>query len=100
MEIRETNTTKGIVRVLIVTALVLMVPLVAMQFSDEVQWDASDFMIIGILLIGTGLIYELGVRKIANSAHRTIFGVVLLVALFLMWAELAVGIFGTPFGGS
>lgn len=89
----ETTThIKSIVRVVLVTVFVLMVPLVAMQFTEEVNWGLEDFIIIGVLLIGTGLIYEFGVKPIRNSSYRLIAGVTLVVALFLIWAQLAVGL--------
>lgn len=90
---------KGIVRILIGTTLILLVPLVAMQFSDEVDWKLPDFIIIGSLLIGTGFLYELTAKKI-RAKYRVAVGVVLLAVLLLIWTELAVGIFGTPFAGS
>jgi hypothetical protein len=91
---------KNIIRIIAVTAFILAIPLIAMQFTKEVDWGVLDFAIIGTLLIGTGLIYELVVKRIKNNTHRVFFALVLLGALFLTWAELAVGIFGTPFAGS
>ena len=70
-----------------------MVPLVAMQVSDEVDWDLTDFVTIGTLLISTGLIYELFVSKVKNKTWRAAFGLALLGALLLIWVELAVGLF-------
>jgi hypothetical protein len=91
---------KNLFRVVLITALILAVPLVAMQFSDEVDWDLRDFSIMAALLLGTGFTYELGVKRIRNTNHRIIAGLALLGALFLIWAELAVGIFGSPIAGS
>ncbi|WP_299528298.1 hypothetical protein [uncultured Lutibacter sp.] len=71
-----------------------------MQFTEEVNWTFFDFIIAGILLIGTGLICELTIRKVKKKRHRIILIVVIIVVLFLFWAELAVGIFGSPFSGN
>jgi hypothetical protein len=90
----------SVVRILLGTGLILSIPLVAMQFSREVDWNAFDFTIIGILLIGTGSVYEFIIKKVKNPNTRAILAVALGAALFLTWAELAVGIFGTPFAGS
>ncbi|MFD0976700.1 hypothetical protein [Salinimicrobium gaetbulicola] len=80
--------------------LLLMVPLLAMQFTNEVNWTLSDFVIAGILLSVTGLAIELVLRNVKTTKNRLIFcGIVLLVFL-VIWAELAVGIFGSPFAGS
>lgn len=77
-----------------------MVPLLAMQLTDEVNWDLADFVTIGVLLIGTGLLYELAARRLRNTRHRAVLAVALAAVLLLVWIELAVGIFGTPFSGS
>jgi hypothetical protein len=45
------------------------------------------------LLTGSGLIYELGVKRIAARGWRKAGGLALAAALLLVWAELAVGIF-------
>jgi hypothetical protein len=71
-----------------------------MQFTDEVRWSPFDFVIMGVLLLGTGLMCELVLRKVKKKGHRIALCLALLAALFIIWAELAVGIFGTPFAGS
>ena len=86
--------------ILSVTAFLLASPMVAMQFINEVDWTLSDFVTAGVLLLSTGLAIELVIRNLKAGALRTIVIVVILMALFLIWAELAVGIFGTPFAGS
>ncbi len=86
--------------IVLTVALLLMGPLVAMQFTNEVKWDILDFMAAGILLLGTGLTLELVIRKIKTNKYRILVCIGIFVALFLVWAELAVGIFGTPLAGS
>lgn len=83
-----------------IVVLVLAIPLVAMQITNEVNWDLPDFILMGLLLFGTGITCDLVIRKIKNSKLRIVTCVILLVVLLLIWAELAVGIFGTPFAGS
>jgi len=85
--------------ILVAVFIILLIPLIAMQFTDEVNWDLADFVVAGVLLLGTGLMGELVIRKVKNTNYRIIIWVVLLLALLLIWAELAVGIFGTPFSG-
>lgn len=91
--------TRLIIILAIVTCLLLL-PLIGMQFSGEVDWDGRDFMVMGILLYGTGLSCELVMRKVKSPGKRFLICGLILFALFLIWAELAVGIFGTPFAGS
>jgi len=90
---------KDVAGVFAVTAVLLAVPLIAMQFSDEWDWKPFDFIIIGTLLIGTGLLMALASRKIKNISYRAAAVIALLAACLLIWAELAVGIFGSPFAG-
>lgn len=54
----------------------------------------------GGLSLSTALIAELVIKKISQSKFRAIFVVIICIALFLTWAELALGIFGTPFAGN
>jgi hypothetical protein len=78
----------------------LLIPLIAMQFSNEVDWKALDFTIMGFLLFGTGLLCELVLRKVPKTMNRLIICGIIVGLFLLTWAELAVGIFGTPFAGS
>ena len=91
---------KRMIAILLVVPSLLLIPLIAMQFTNEVDWGLLDFAIMGVLLTVTGLMCEVVIRNFRNIEHRlAAIGVVLLV-FFLIWAELAVGIFGTPFAGS
>lgn len=78
----------------------LTIPLIAMQFTDEVVWTGGDFFIMGLLLTGTGLLTELALRKIKTKRTKLIAICIVLVVFFLAFAELAVGIIGTPFAGN
>lgn len=91
---------KRLIGIVFTVVLLLLIPLIAMQFTDEVKWTLSDFVVMGVLLLGTGLLCELVIRKVKKVEYRIALCVALLAALFLVWAELAVGIFGTPFAGS
>jgi hypothetical protein len=73
------------------TAVILLVPLIAMQFTKEVNWTVSDFVIMGILLFGMGALFIVAARRV--HGHRLLLGVVFLATLLYIWAELAVGIF-------
>jgi hypothetical protein len=72
-----------------VVALLLLVPLIAMQFTDEVAWTLSDFVFAGILLIGSALVYELATRNMASTRHRFVVGVVVATALATIWVAAA-----------
>lgn len=94
------DTQKSIINLAAGTGFILLIPLVAMQFTDEVDWNLFDFFVIGTLLFGSGLVYIAIARNIKDPLYRAILATVFVGLVFLAWAELAVGIFGTPFAGS
>jgi hypothetical protein len=82
---------KNILRVVLGTAVILAIPLIAMQFENGVNWTGSDFAIAGVVLFLTGLLLDLAWRK--GGKYR-IPGLLVIGFLFLwLWAELAVGVF-------
>lgn len=81
-------------------AMILLVPLVVMQFTSEVQWSGFDFLVAGLLLLGAGLACELVIRLFSTWKARVLFIGSVLMLLMLVWMELAVGIFGTPWAGN
>lgn len=91
---------KRLIVILLSVLVLLLIPFVAMQFTNEVNWNIADFIIMGILLLVTGLLCELVLRRVKSLTNRIIICGIVLFTLFLVWAELAVGIFGTPFAGS
>jgi len=75
-------------------ALIMLLPLFAMQITDQVVWDVADFAMFGALLLGASVTYELAVRMTGNTAYRSAVGVVLAAAFILVWLSLGVGIIG------
>jgi hypothetical protein len=75
--------------------IMLLAPLIAMQITDEVNWDASDFIIFGAMLVTAGSAFELAVRMTPNKAYLTAVGVALAAAFLLIWANGAVGLIGS-----
>ena len=86
---------KNIIRIMLATAFILLLPLLAMQFTDEVVWDWADFAVGGALLFAAGLMYELVARTIDKIVYRVAVGVAVVAALLLVWMNLAVGIIGS-----
>ena len=72
--------------------LLLLLPLVAMQFTDKVVWDVADFAVAGALLVGAGVTLELAARRTGNGAYRAAVGVALGAAVILVWVNGAVGV--------
>ncbi|WP_288790873.1 hypothetical protein [uncultured Elizabethkingia sp.] len=83
-----------------VAALLLIVPLIGMQLSKEIKWSLPDFIIAGFLLFTTAFSIDLIMRRLQTKAYQFAFIALVLIILFLIWAELAVGIFGTPLAGN
>lgn len=86
---------KNIIYLALGTAFILLMPLLAMLFTDRVVWDLTDFIVAGALIFGTGLAYELVARKGGTMAYRVAVGIALATALLLVWMNLAVGIIGS-----
>lgn len=89
------NAYRSVGGVALATAFILLVPLLAMQFTDEVIWSLFDFAFAGAFIFGTGLTYVLVVRKAGNIAYRAAVGVALTAAFILAWINAAVGIIGS-----
>lgn len=77
-------------------ALLLLAPLIAMRFTDEVDWSPVDFLVMGTLLALVGGAYELAVRIARTHVYVIAFGVAVATAFLTIWADLAVGIVGEP----
>lgn len=81
-------------------ALLLTVPLFAMQVTDEVDWGPEDFVAGGIMFGLLGIGFELVTRFVHSWKRRLLIGGVLVFAFLFIWAEMAVGIVGSPIAGS
>jgi hypothetical protein len=72
----------------------LLLPLIAMQFTDEVIWGPIDFAVFGAMLLAAGGAFELAVRISGNRLFRAGVGVAVAAAFLLVWVNLAVGYLG------
>ena len=79
---------------------VLLIPAIAMLFTNEVNWSMGDFAVMGTLLLTAVLATEFVLRKISNKKYRIAIIALLIGVFLLLWAELAVGLFNSPFAGS
>ncbi|SHL17298.1 hypothetical protein [Hymenobacter psychrotolerans] len=86
---------KSLLRIALATGLLLLIPLVAMQFTQEVNWTFSDFVFAAVLLFGTGLTYVLIARKWNSLTYKLAVGVGVAAGLLLVWANAAVGLIGS-----
>lgn len=79
--------------------LLLLIPLLGMAVSDEVNWSVFDFVIMGLGLFFLGVILRFGIKKIHAVKPRILFISLALLIFLVLWIELAVGVFGSPIAG-
>jgi hypothetical protein len=80
--------------------LMLLFPLIGMFFSNEINWSFFDFIIMGILILSLSFSIKQVLKSTKNINYRILIIALILILFLLIWAELAVGIFETPFAGS
>ncbi|MDC0918206.1 hypothetical protein OAQ61_03790 [Candidatus Marinimicrobia bacterium] len=88
-----------IIRIFYIVGLLLLIPLIAMQLTNEVNWSFFDFIIMGGMLTITGLLIGRILKQFKPSNNRILLIAIIIVIFLLIWAELGVGIFGTRFAG-
>ena len=71
-----------------------LVPLVAKQFTDEVQWSTFDHIVWAFMLAIPATIIDLVSRMTGNWAYRGAVVIALGTSFVITWANLAVGIVG------
>jgi hypothetical protein len=78
-----------------VPVLLLLLPLIAMRFTDEVHWTASDFVFAALLFGSVGLAFELIVRRSSGLAYRLGAALAVVAAFLTIWVNGAVGMIGS-----
>lgn len=86
--------TKHLLGVFLVPSLLLLVPLVAMQFVDGMVWRWFDFAVAWVLMVSAGLAYRLVASRTGSVAYRSAVGVAVATMFMLVWGNLAVGFIG------
>jgi len=95
-----------VVKWVLITAVVLAVPALAMALqlsvpdpgsgTDGVNWGPGDFLAAAVMILGAGLLYEWATTRAGTLSHRIAVAIMAGTALLLVWANLAVGIIGEP----
>ena len=74
---------KRLIGIVLAVAILLLIPLIA-----GFPWTRLDFITAGVLLLGTGLLCELVMRKVKNLKYRIAFCGVILLSLLLIWIDI------------
>jgi hypothetical protein len=82
------------VAVWMLAVALFLLPLVAMQFTAEVQWTGFDFLVWGVMLLVACGAYELVSRMSPDRHYRLGAGVAIVTGFLVFWANAAVGLVG------
>ncbi|HRE40557.1 MAG TPA: hypothetical protein PLG90_04420 [Ignavibacteria bacterium] len=85
---------KSLIKLGIGTILILMIPLIAMQFTIEVNWNFFDFAIMFIMIFGTGSAFLFISKKAVNWTYKIAVALAVITSFLIIWSNLAVGIIG------
>lgn len=80
-------------------AALVALPAVAMRFTTEVNWTASDFVFAAVLIGGVGLLLELAMRRSGSLAYRAGAVFAVLAGFATIWVNAAVGMIGSEDNG-
>jgi hypothetical protein len=69
----------------------LLIPLIAMQFTTKINWSIADFVIMGVFLYGVGSALIFLERSHLKRKYPLAIAIIALAVY--IWAELAVGVF-------
>ena len=69
--------------IVLAVAFLLIIPLIA-----RFPWTMLDFVVAGIMLLGTGLACELVMRKVKNLKYQIALCAAILGTLVLIWAAI------------
>lgn len=64
------------------------------------DWNLFDYIVAFALISIFGLAFWVAMRKVTSTKLRIAIGIGILLLFVLVWGELAVGLFGTPWSGS
>lgn len=87
-----TSRNSAFIWIALAVGAILLIPLIAMQFTSEVNWDSTDFIVMGAVLFGMASLFFLVARR-APRKRQLFIGLVFIAIFLYIWAELAVGVF-------
>jgi hypothetical protein len=91
---------KELTKIIITAFIMLLIPVTAMQFTDQVNWKTLDFVVLFFIVLIVGILIKIVCNSISKKRNKIIIIAIIISITLLIWAELAVGIFGTPLAGN
>ena len=87
------------IKIVLVALSLLFIPFTAMQFTEQVDRSIGDYLIMACMLVAYSAAINFALFRLYSLKQSLVIFVIGLL-FFLLWAELAVGIFHSPFAGS
>ena len=87
------NFSKRILTYFLIVIVILSIPLIAIQYTSEVNWTLFDFSMASLLLITTLTLIEITLQNFKNKTFRITTVFVIVFLFLLLWGDLSVGIF-------
>ncbi|GAB4339876.1 MAG: hypothetical protein Kow0037_25380 [Calditrichia bacterium] len=87
-------TTHDILLIVLPTALILLIPLIATHYSTAFDWKPEDFLVAGVLIGGSLTVYRWLAGRLRNRMLKVAWMLFIFTTLLLIWVNLAVGIVG------
>ena len=84
---------------IIYTLILLTIPFLSNMYINDFNWSLVDFIIMGVLIFSF-LSFINFIRKKFSGIKEILAIIIVVIVFILLWAELAVGIFGSPFAGN
>ena len=84
---------------IIYTLILLTIPFLSNMYINDFNWSLVDFIIMGVLIFSF-LSFTDFIRKKFSGIKKILAIIIVVIVFILLLAELAVGIFRSPFAGS
>jgi len=84
---------------IIYSLVLLLVPFILTNLFEGFNWGVEDFIIAGLLIFSCLSVVSYIKEKLGNQ-NKTITIILVIILFLIIWIELAVGVFGSPFAGS
>ena len=74
--------------ILLAILTLLLIPYVAMKFTTEVNWSLGDFVVMGAMLLVTGLAIEVSLRFFETTWSRIAAVAAVVFGFVMVWGTL------------